>query len=274
MTSIYKPTYQVSINDSCVGYVSHKKDFIKIVKEIKEPYANNSNVKIWLEGDVTYKKRYVKENIIEKANIYSTLQDYIEYEYTFYVATINNNIEIIFDSYESAQKYADNILNNVATATVRIEQKKSKDVIKFTVTDKAQKISDNLISRYKAEINRTCFPTDTTYISSYYGMRWGRLHTGIDLAARIGTNIYSYKTGKVCFSGWKGSYGNCVIIDHGKGLSTLYAHCSKLLVTKGDFVRAGTRIALMGSTGWSTGSHLHFEIRWNNIPVNPYNYIF
>lgn len=110
--------------------------------------------------------------------------------------------------------------------------------------------------------------------SSKFGPRWGRQHAGIDIAAPTGTTVYASMSGKVTFSGWDdGGYGNLVIVDHGNGLQSYYAHNSKLLVKMGQNVSKGTQIANVGSTGNSTGPHSHFEIRKNGTPVNPYNYI-
>ena len=110
-------------------------------------------------------------------------------------------------------------------------------------------------------------------LTSKFGMRWGKKHTGIDIASSRGTPIYAADAGKVSFSGWKGSYGNLVIIDHENGYQTYYAHNSKNLVKKGDRVYKGQKIAEMGSTGRSTGTHLHFEVRKNDVPLNPQNFV-
>lgn len=101
-----------------------------------------------------------------------------------------------------------------------------------------------------------------------------KYHSGMDLAAPGGSPIVAAATGKVSFSGVKGGYGNCVMIDHGGGVTTLYGHASKLLVSKGQVVIAGQQIAKVGSTGLSTGNHLHFEVRINGNRTNPRPYIF
>ncbi|SHH52285.1 peptidoglycan DD-metalloendopeptidase family protein [Tepidibacter thalassicus] len=110
-------------------------------------------------------------------------------------------------------------------------------------------------------------------LTSRFGRRWGRIHTGIDIAAPIGTKIKAADGGKVIFSGTQSGYGKLVIIDHGNGYKTYYAHCSKLLVKKGDKVAKNQVIAKVGNTGRSTGPHLHFEVRKNNKPVNPLTYV-
>ncbi|MBR3848416.1 MAG: peptidoglycan DD-metalloendopeptidase family protein [Oscillospiraceae bacterium] len=123
------------------------------------------------------------------------------------------------------------------------------------------------------------WPTKATYITSYYGTRKDpitkktSMHTGIDIGAGMGSNIYAANSGTVIVAGWSSKgYGNYVVIDHGGGKSTLYAHMSKIKTTKGAKVAQGDVIGLVGSTGWSTGPHLHFEILINGNHTNPMNY--
>jgi murein DD-endopeptidase MepM/ murein hydrolase activator NlpD len=107
-------------------------------------------------------------------------------------------------------------------------------------------------------------------LSSPFGYRWGRLHAGIDLANDFGTPIKAAGNGRVAFTGWQGGYGYTVIIEHGQGYTTLYGHLAGYNVASGDYVRSGTIIGYMGSTGFSTGPHLHFEVRHYDQPFNPY----
>ena len=96
-----------------------------------------------------------------------------------------------------------------------------------------------------------------------------QFHKGVDIAAPMGTDVYCAAQGKVIFAGQKNGYGNCVIIEHGNGLATLYGHLSKILVDANQQVKIGDVIAKVGNTGRSTGPHLHYEVRKNNTPINP-----
>ena len=99
-------------------------------------------------------------------------------------------------------------------------------------------------------------------------------HSGLDIAAPLGTDIKAASGGKVTYSGWMGGYGNLIIITHENGIQTYYGHCSKLYAKVGDVVEAGDVIAAVGSTGNSTGNHLHFEIRKNGVTINPQKYLY
>jgi murein DD-endopeptidase MepM/ murein hydrolase activator NlpD len=110
-------------------------------------------------------------------------------------------------------------------------------------------------------------------ITSGFGMRWGRMHEGIDIAGSSGTPIAAAAAGTVIVAGWVGGYGNMVVIDHGGGISTGYGHMSSLAVSVGQSVGQGTVVGGMGTTGHSTGVHLHFEVRVNGTAVNPLGYL-
>lgn len=110
-------------------------------------------------------------------------------------------------------------------------------------------------------------------VTSEYGPRWGRMHQGIDQGASTGTPIGASKAGTVIFAGWQGGYGNLVLVDHHDGVVTAYAHMSSMSVSSGTSVSQGQRLGAVGSTGNSTGPHLHFETRVNGNAVNPRQYL-
>lgn len=135
-------------------------------------------------------------------------------------------------------------------------------------------------SRQEHIMNSTpsLLPTEG-HISSGFGWRINPLgggaqfHTGLDINAEQGTNIYATAEGVVIIAGMTGGYGNEVRISHGLGFTTLYGHCSEIFVTEGQEVKRGNLIAAVGCTGWATGPHLHYEVRINNVPVDPMGYI-
>lgn len=118
------------------------------------------------------------------------------------------------------------------------------------------------------------WPTRGGYLSSGYGQRWGRFHAGIDIAGAGDRTIVAADHGKVIRAGWhSGGYGNYVVIDHGNGYRTLYAHLASIRVKAGATVQRGDAIGVMGSTGHSTGVHLHFEVHQHGRPVNPLPFV-
>jgi len=139
------------------------------------------------------------------------------------------------------------------------------------ITQFLQSLTGGYTGKWTSKFLKPC----SGRISSPYGWRkhpvWGsrKFHTGIDIAAPYRTPIKAGGDGKVVYVGRRGGYGNTVIIDHGGGLATLYAHCSGFAVSVGTVVRAGQIIAYVGSTGTSTGNHLHFEVRKNGKHVDP-----
>ena len=133
------------------------------------------------------------------------------------------------------------------------------------------------ISGTYASIGINLIKPVTGSITSRFGAissRRSGAHTGLDIATSYGTPISAVAAGTVSFSGTKGSYGKLIVIDHGNGVQTYYGHCSSLYVSAGQQVVQGQKIAAVGSTGNSTGSHLHLEIRLNGVAYNPQNYLY
>lgn len=142
-------------------------------------------------------------------------------------------------------------------------------------------ISDNVVSEPVAKVVKVGTKEAPTFIkplcggsfSSPFGSRWGRRHEGVDWSCSVGNTIFASCGGTVTFTGWQNGYGNTIIISHGDGLKTRYAHLSSISVSSGDKVSQGQTIGKSGNTGNSTGPHLHFEILLNGEPVNPMNYL-
>lgn len=155
---------------------------------------------------------------------------------------------------------------------------KSQSILKPFQNGFKSKIQSH-VKRKTVSTRQLVFPTTTTPITSEFGWRTHpitrarRFHAGIDFAMAMGAPIYAVDAGRVEFAGKRGGYGNTVIIRHRRGKSTLYAHASKLYVASGEKVARGQMIAAVGTTGFSTGPHLHFEVIVNDKPVNPRLYL-
>ena len=121
-------------------------------------------------------------------------------------------------------------------------------------------------------VSRLVIPVAGT-LTSRFGPRWGRLHGGIDIAASTGTPIRAAAAGTTIYSAWMSGYGNVVIVDHGGGMSTLYAHQSRRRTAVGDRLNRGEVLGEVGSTGNSTGAHLHFEVREQGVAADPLPYL-
>lgn len=144
---------------------------------------------------------------------------------------------------------------------------RSRDVVKTH-----RSLTSNSVYNNNTYSGRIVLPAKGLFTSGF-GKRWNRQHKGIDIASKVGTDIVAAMNGTVSFVGWKSGFGKTVEITHTDGVITRYAHCSDFVAEKDQEVNAGELIAKMGSTGHSTGPHLHFEVLVNGVQVNPRNYM-
>ena len=194
--------------------------------------------------------------------------------YTLYKFLINNSEVFYTDDLGIAEEYKQYILNNTINLKIDIEEFITEDNSVLATDREMDNIAEYYVNTYKKPT--THFPTNSRNVSSSYGYRSrGDFHTGIDLCGNKGDNIYAYKSGTVIKTQYSNrSYGNMILLQHSDGTQTRYAHLSSIVVSNGQYVNCGQVIGYMGSTGNSTGNHLHFEIIVNGNTINPYNYIF
>lgn len=145
----------------------------------------------------------------------------------------------------------------------------------FIPGGKKPKETERLLARAESSVSRGSgsrftWPTEGE-LTSGFAQRWGKHHDGIDLANDIGTTVRAARAGRISYSGWSSGYGRMIMIEHDQDYTTVYGHLNESYVSEGQYVKAGQSIAAMGNTGYSTGPHLHFEVRKNGTPINPYN---
>lgn len=161
----------------------------------------------------------------------------------------------------------------VKTYTIKVGKRQENESVKETGNFKIVRV-DRLESGSKVLLRPV-----SGRVTSLFGRRvhpkshsW-HFHTGVDISAPSGTPISSSQSGKVTCAGWRRGYGLIVVVSHGNNLETAYAHCSKVAVKVGQSVTAGQRVGFVGSTGVTTGSHLHFEVRKNGVVQNPFRFL-
>ena len=283
----YKPMYEVKISGIEVGYVENKKTLQETIKENVENYSQKNIENIELSETPEYELKLVEKTQEEnESEIVIALQKKLEITYKYYEIALEDKVLQNVEDKETAEQIVNEIKelsNNEQTLT--INEKTTKD-IQDIQTNTLEVAKQNIIEQLN--INTTNEITNingikiatlpvTGTISSRYGVS-SRIrvstHTGLDIATATGTPIKVVADGTVTLAQYTGSYGYLVKIDHGNGIETWYGHTSKMYVKEGQEVKAGDVIALVGSTGNSTGPHLHFEIRINGEHVNPQKYLY
>lgn len=293
----YNLVCEVTIDGETVGYVANKEEFEAKVNEIinKEEEAKLFTV---IENMPEYNLKLVdKEEQTNEEVILAQLEENSETTYKLYAVTLDGEEKAVLASLEEAEKivdemtekYEDDLELDIGIVDVITTDKENESTVKVATADLNEEI-ETKIEKIEAEIEEQKeieshtvqgIYLEVTPVSGIITSRFGNResirsydHTGLDIAAPAGTPIRATAAGEVIFSGYSGGYGYVVKISHGNGIQTYYGHCSELYVSTGDTVEAGDVIAAVGSTGNSTGNHLHFEVRVNGEVVNPQNYLY
>lgn len=301
----FKPIYSVTINGEAVGYSKDKSKLqAKINKYIESGEGGeNSNIAfVQVDNMPEYKLCLLKRNIVTNDDeIFEKIKQsgvvYYKYyaimegeEEKAYVSDFSQAEEIVTKLKEKNSNNIDKIailelydtdlkeFAEVEATVAALYQQKVVEVKKVTTTKSTGTVNTSTsISYNKPTLGINLIRPVSGIITSRFGAASSRRvskHTGLDIAASTGTKIKACAGGTVTFSGYKGSYGYMVVINHGNGVETYYGHCSKLYVTAGQKVNQGDVIAAVGNTGNSTGPHLHLEIRVNGVAYNPQNYLY
>ena len=287
---IYKPMYGVSLGGEHIGYTEDKSDLQNRINE----YVKNGDSKtvafVEVETMPQYEMCMIKKGLVANDDeIFDTVISSGVPYYKYYAILENNEEKYYVMNYEECEKVLNELKdkNSKNKDSVTCILKYETELKEFTSTDKivaalykAVPTRNKKITTLKSvDYSATALgislikPVNGT-ITSRFGRRSGGIHTGLDIANSSGTPIKAVASGTVIYSGYKGSYGRMIVIDHGNGVQTYYAHCSKLYVGSGTYVNQGTEIGTVGSTGNSSGPHLHLEIRVNGVAKNPQNYIY
>ena len=306
---LYKPTYSVFIDGEQVGYTANKVELQnKINNYIEKGEEESTNVAfVQVDHLPSYKLCLLKKNVVTNdEEIFSKVKEQGIPYYRYYAILEDNQEKIYVSKFEEAESIIQSLKekNSSNIDKISIIEKYEQNIAEFTGAEEAISklyvapakvvtVATNKTTKYKSSGSYSNASSISTakvdlginlirpvsgIISSRYGssesVRNYRTHGGLDIAAASGTPIVAAAAGTVTYSGWMSGYGNFLIITHANGVQTCYGHCSKLYVSSGATVAQGQTIAAVGSTGNSTGPHLHFEIRKNGVRYNPQSYIY
>ena len=290
---IYKPIYSVTLDGEVIGYCENKRKLQERINDYIEK-GNGTNIAfVEIDSLPEYQMCLLKKNVeCNDEEIFNKVIEKGQTFYKFYAVAVSDEEKKYVSTFDEAEE----IINT-------LKEKDSRNKDDLSIVEKYEKelqelesVDDCVNALYEKKVVKsvvvgaTGVNTSSTkvplgislirpvsgVVTSRFGQRWGRSHKGTDIGAPAGTTIVAAAAGTVSVSqyGYNGGYGNYVIINHGNGVQTLYGHCTSLLVEPGQHVSQGQKIATVGSTGNSTGNHLHLEIRVNGVAQNPQNYLY
>lgn len=302
--SFYKISYSVTINGELVGYTDNKSKLQLRINDYMEKGENDNIAFVQVGTLPEYEMCLLKRN--ENTNdeeIFNMIKSEGVPYYRYYAILENQQEKIYVSNFSEAEGIVNKLKEKKSTNidNITIGEKYETQIAEFTSTDDAVSklfVAPKKVTVAKKTVNNTSKGSANTasnvsagnvnlgislvrpvsgIITSRFGVRSSirvSSHTGLDIAASTGTPIVAAAGGTVTFAGWKGSYGYLLVISHSNGVQTYYGHCNKLLASYGQTISQGQNIATVGSTGNSTGPHLHFEIRVNGVAYNPQNYLY
>lgn len=289
----YKPAYMVTYNGDFIGYSDSKSKLQEKINDfIENGDGNSSNIAyVQITSMPKYELTFLKRNIsTNDDDIYKAITSTGVTYYNYFAIQLNGEDKYFVSTYSEAEdvvnKLKEKNSNNIDN--IKIMEKYNTELASFTNTDecvsalyeekksvKPAYTGTNNSSTYIASLGISFVEPVQGMLTSGFGVRRRDNHKGLDIANSMGTPIRATASGTVTYAQYNsGGYGNLVIISHGNGVQTYYGHCSKLYVTAGQTVSQGEVISAMGSTGISTGSHLHWEVRINGVAQNPRNYLY
>ena len=295
----YKPTYAVSLNGELIGYTENKTELQNNINQYMEGETEEGIAFRQIDSVPEYTLCLLKKDITTNDDeIYTKVTENGTQYYKYYAITDDKKEQAYVETFEEAEKVIEQLKkkNSTNKNDIGIIEKYDTETKKFTTVEKcvsklyeapkpkinymASNISSGSVSgvsNQKVSLGISLIRPISGVITSRFGSResirsWA--HRGLDIAAPTGTPIKAAAAGTVSKAGWNSSYGYMIIIDHGNGVQTVYAHCSQLLASTGKKVSQGQVIAKVGSTGDSTGPHLHLEVRVNGVLYNPQNYVY
>ena len=307
----YKPIYSVTIDGEAVGYSSDKTALqAKINDYMEKGTEENGNVAfVQIDKMPEYKLCLLKKGIVPNDDeIFEKVKESGTTYYKYYALSDNGEEKQYVSDFTTAEeavaelkeKESENIdeISIVEKYETELKEFASKEsaveglyqepepepepepvvVAKSTKVKASGSVNTSLnTSSQNAALGITLSRPVSGTITSRFGVRSSirsSAHTGLDIATSSGTPYSAAASGVVSFAGYKGSYGNLIVIDHGNGVQTYYGHSSKIYVDVGESVSQGETIGAVGSTGNSTGPHLHLEVRINGVAYNPQNYVY
>ena len=298
----FKPIYSVTLNGEQIGYSKDKSKLQAEINKYMESGDGQSNVAfVQMEAMPEYKMCLLKRNIVTNDDeIFETVKEQGITYYNYYAISIGEEIKAYVSDFASAEEIVNQLKEKestnadeiVITEMYETNLEEFSDVETVVADLYVKKVEVPKVAKNSGKVNtsanlsyqsigiglnliRPISGTITSRFGSISRVRSGA-HTGLDIAASTGTPIKAAAAGTVTVSqyGYSGGYGNYIMLSHGNGVQTVYGHCTSLLVNVGEYVSQGQAIATVGSTGNSTGNHLHFEIRVNGVAQNPQNYVY